>query len=63
LRRSAGATLVVVCASTALLQLQLAGPNVAGLLLVMAGVALLGAVVTLMLVRQHDLLAQPAPAG
>ena len=72
--RSAGATLVVVCASTALLQLQLARPNVAlpqiayggavdKLLLVMAGVALLGAVLTLVLVRQRDVLARPAPAG
>jgi hypothetical protein len=38
------------------------GGAVDKLLLVMAGVALVGAVLTLVLVRQRDLLAQPAPA-
>ncbi len=57
--RAAGTTLLVVCASTALLQLQLAGPNVA----LPQGVALVGCVLTLVLVRQRDRLAQPAAAG
>ena len=51
------------CAATCAAYDAAYGGAVDRLLLVTAGVALTGAVLALALIRQRDLLAQPAPAG